>query len=114
MPQKVTPLVNRYVVTAPESGAVVVRGAEAVRTEGGADSVIRRGPHRGTGRLQGPQGGRPRGATYDVRGAGGEPVRTFRKDVKASLLRSTWHLTRGDRAAVGKERSVGVPLARRA
>ncbi|GCD32313.1 hypothetical protein OEIGOIKO_00024 [Streptomyces chrestomyceticus JCM 4735] len=89
MPQKVTPLVNWYVVTAPESGAVVVRGAEAVRAEGGADSVIRRGPHRGTGRLQGPQGDRPRGP----RTTSGAPTESpSERSARASRLAAAVHL----------------------
>ena len=31
------------------------------------------------------------GATYDVTDASGQPIGEFRKDFKASLLRSTWH-----------------------
>ncbi|MEV5593963.1 hypothetical protein [Streptomyces sp. NPDC052496] len=114
MTQKITPLVNRYVVTAPESGAVVAF-AEQKRFALKEELTLWSDEDR-TRELGGFKARKviDFGATYDVRGAGGEPVGTFRKDVKASLLRSTWHLTQGDRAAVGKERSVGVALARRA
>jgi hypothetical protein len=53
-------------------------------------------------------------ATYDVRDAAGAPLGTFRKDFGASLLRSTWHLEAPGIQAVGRERSAGIALARRA
>jgi hypothetical protein len=53
-------------------------------------------------------------ATYDVRDAAGAPLGTFRKDFGASLLRSTWHLEAPGVQAVGRERSAGIALARRA
>lgn len=54
------------------------------------------------------------GATYDVLDAGGTPIGLFRKDFKASLLRSTWHVEQpGLGVAVGQERSLPVALIRR-
>jgi hypothetical protein len=53
-------------------------------------------------------------ATYDVRDAAGAQLGTFRKDFGASLLRSTWHLEAPGIQAVGRERSAGIALARRA
>ncbi|MFC7549065.1 hypothetical protein [Plantactinospora sp. GCM10030261] len=54
------------------------------------------------------------GATYDVTDAGGSPIGLFRKDWKASLLRSTWHVEQpGLGVAVGQERSLPVALLRR-
>ncbi|MFF0479067.1 hypothetical protein [Streptomyces sp. NPDC004284] len=56
------------------------------------------------------------GATYDVFGASGTRLGSFRKDFGASLLRSTWHLSReGEgREATGQERNEVVALLRRA
>lgn len=54
------------------------------------------------------------GATYDVTGADGEVIGSFRKDFGRSLLRSTWHLQQGDLPEVtGQERNAGVALVRR-
>jgi uncharacterized protein YxjI len=54
------------------------------------------------------------GATYDVRDATGTSIGSFRKDFRRSLLRSTWHLEVPGLSAVGRERSTGIALARRA
>ncbi|MFB9237019.1 hypothetical protein ACFFWC_15890 [Plantactinospora siamensis] len=54
------------------------------------------------------------GATYDVLDAAGNPIGLFRKDFKASLLRSTWQVEQpGLGVAVGQERSLPVALLRR-
>lgn len=54
------------------------------------------------------------GATYDVTDANGTPIGLFRKDFKASLLRSTWHVEQpGLGPATGQERSLPVALLRR-
>jgi uncharacterized protein YxjI len=54
------------------------------------------------------------GATYDVTDASGTPIGLFRKDFKASLLRSTWHVEQpGLGQATGQERSLPVALLRR-
>ncbi|MEU9994816.1 hypothetical protein [Streptomyces sp. NPDC050848] len=114
MTQKITPLVNRYVVTAPEGGEVLAF-AEQKRLALKDQLTLWNGEDR-TRKLGGFQARQvvDFGATYDVTRAEGEVVGTFRKDVKASLVRSTWHLKQGDEAAaVGKERKLGVALARR-
>ncbi|MEE1820433.1 hypothetical protein PUR59_36145 [Streptomyces sp. SP18ES09] len=56
------------------------------------------------------------GATYDVVGASGTRLGSFRKNFGASLLRSTWHMSgEGDAAEVtGQERNETVALLRRA
>ena len=56
------------------------------------------------------------GATYDVVGASGTRLGSFRKNFGASLLRSTWHLSRegGTAEATGEERNETVALLRRA
>src|SRR6185369_9188706 len=52
--------------------------------------------------------------TYDVTDAAGTPVGTFKKDFKASLLRSTWHVEQpGVGVAIGQERSMPVAILRR-
>jgi uncharacterized protein YxjI len=54
-------------------------------------------------------------AGYDVTDAQGTPIGEFRKDFGKSLLRSTWHLATPDGlVAIGRERSQGVAVARRA
>lgn len=54
------------------------------------------------------------GATYDVTDASGAPIGQFRKDFKASLLRSTWHLSTPDGlTATGSERNPTVAIVRR-
>ncbi|MFF4456138.1 hypothetical protein [Streptomyces goshikiensis] len=114
MTQKITPLVNRYTVTTPDGGEVLAF-AEQKRLALKEELVLWSGEDR-TRRLGGFKARQviDFGATYDVTRPDGETVGTFRKDVKASLIRSTWHLTQGDEpAAVGKERRLGVALARR-
>jgi uncharacterized protein YxjI len=54
------------------------------------------------------------GATYDITDAAGNAIGLFRKDFKASLLRSTWIVEQpGLGAARGQERSLPVALVRR-
>jgi uncharacterized protein YxjI len=54
------------------------------------------------------------GATYDVVDHAGNAIGLFRKDFKASLLRSTWIVEQpGLGAARGQERSMPVALLRR-
>ncbi|MQA26280.1 MAG: hypothetical protein GEU94_12600 [Micromonosporaceae bacterium] len=54
------------------------------------------------------------GATYDVVDQSGRPLGLFRKDFKASLLRSTWHLEQpGLGTATGQEVSMLVAILRR-
>jgi uncharacterized protein YxjI len=53
------------------------------------------------------------GAAYDVWDHAGTPIGMFRKDFAKSLLRSTWHLEQQGIAAVGQERSAAVAIIRR-
>ncbi|MFX0593461.1 hypothetical protein [Melissospora conviva] len=54
------------------------------------------------------------GATYDVTDANGAPIGLFRKDFKASLLRSTWIVEQpGVGPMTGQERSFPIALLRR-
>lgn len=54
------------------------------------------------------------GATYDVTDASGRPIGLFRKDFKASLLRSTWIVEQpGYGEATGHERNQWVAILRR-
>ena len=53
------------------------------------------------------------GATYDVTDMAGQPIGLFRKDARKSFLRSTWHLEQGPQAAIGQERSPAVAIIRR-
>ncbi|MFJ8645392.1 hypothetical protein ACIRNI_04645 [Streptomyces sp. NPDC093546] len=115
MTQKVTALVNRYVITSPDGGQVVAF-AEQKRMKLKEEVTLWTGEDRSTvlARFK-AQSLIDFGATYDVTGADGTPVGSFRKDGKASLLRSTWHLTQGEEPPVtGRERSQGIALARRA
>jgi uncharacterized protein YxjI len=53
-------------------------------------------------------------ATYDVTDPQGRPIGTFRKDFKASLLSSTWHLEQpGLGVTTGSERNKTVAILRR-
>lgn len=54
------------------------------------------------------------GAAYDIVDAAGSPIGMFRKDFKASLLRSTWHLEQpGFGSMRGQERNQTVAILRR-
>ncbi|MFD1506271.1 hypothetical protein FE374_17275 [Georgenia yuyongxinii] len=50
---------------------------------------------------------------YDVWDAAGQPIGFFRKDFKASLVRSTWHVSGSGLEARGTERNRGVAVLRR-
>jgi uncharacterized protein YxjI len=52
-------------------------------------------------------------ATFDVTDAAGMPIGSFRKDFGKSLLRSTWHLDARGVSAVGQERNANIALLRR-
>jgi hypothetical protein len=53
-------------------------------------------------------------ATYDVTDPQGQPIGNFRKDFKASLLASTWHLEQpGLGVTTGSERSKAIAILRR-
>ncbi len=54
------------------------------------------------------------GATYDVTDAAGTPIGSFRKNFRASLLRSTWHLDQpGYGELTGQETNQWVAILRR-
>ncbi len=53
------------------------------------------------------------GSGYDVLDEHGRPVGFFRKDFRASLLRSTWHVSAPGLEASGRERSTAVAILRR-
>ena len=54
------------------------------------------------------------GATYDVTDAAGTPIGLFKKNVRESLLRTTWHLEQpGYGVMTGQETNLAVALLRR-
>src|SRR4051794_14784341 len=115
--QKITPMVNRYVVTVPtpdgQEGplvAFVEQKRLAFREEVTfyADEKKAQPSFRFKARNV-----LDLGSTYDVTTPDGASIGLFRKDFKRSLLRSTWHLEQGGLAAVGQERSNGLALLRR-
>ncbi|MEU4255609.1 MULTISPECIES: LURP-one-related/scramblase family protein [Streptomyces] len=90
--QRIAPLVNRYVVTAPDGGDVLAFAEQkrfALKEEltfwSGEDRARRLGGFKALKVLD-------LSAAYDVTGPDGRPLGFFRKDARASLLRSTWHL----------------------
>jgi uncharacterized protein YxjI len=115
--QKITPMVNRYVVTVPAAdgaegalAAFVEQKRLALREEVTffADEAKRVPLFRFKARQV-----LDVGATYDVTDAGGAVIGTFRKDFGKSLLRSTWHLEQGALQAIGQERSPALAVFRR-
>jgi uncharacterized protein YxjI len=117
MRQKLTLMVNRYVVSmeAPGGGeGEMVAFAEQKRmafreevtlyTDESRRSILCRFKARQVLDI---------GATYDVWDHAGVPIGMFRKDFAKSLLRSTWHLDQAGIAAVGQERSPVVAIVRR-
>jgi uncharacterized protein YxjI len=116
--QKITPMVNRYVVTVPtatgdegELVALVEQKRMAFREEVTffADEAKTRPLFRFKARQVIDVG-----ATYDVSGSDGAAIGLFRKDFKKSLLRSTWHLEQPPGLhAIGQERSPVVAVLRR-
>jgi hypothetical protein len=52
-------------------------------------------------------------AQHDVLDEHGQPLGMFSKDFRASLLRSTWHLSAPGIEAVGRERRLFIALLRR-
>lgn len=53
-------------------------------------------------------------ATYDITDGSGQPIGTFKKDFKKSLVNSTWHLEQpGLGVATGSERNAGLAVLRR-
>lgn len=117
--QKITPFVNRYVVSAPGGATVAFveqkRFAFREQVTFYTDESRRRRLFAFKARSFVDIG-----TTYDVTGGDGSSLGRFRKDFTRSLLRSTWHLepvahAAGDaRPAVGRERSLVVAVLRRA
>ena len=117
MRQKLTMMVNRYVVSleAPGGGeGEMVAFAEQKRlafreevtlyTDESRRAVLCRFKARQILDV---------GAAYDVWDHAGTPIGMFRKDFAKSLLRSTWHLEQQGITAVGQERSPVVAILRR-
>ena len=117
MRQKLTMMVNRYVVSleAPGGGeGEMVAFAEQKRmafreevtlyTDESRRAVLCRFKARQILDV---------GAAYDVWDHAGTPIGMFRKDFAKSLLRSTWHLEQQGITAVGQERSPVVAIVRR-
>jgi uncharacterized protein YxjI len=117
MRQKLTMMVNRYVITteAPGGGeGEMVAFAEQKRmafreevtmyTDDSRRAVLCRFKARQVFDVS---------ATYDVWDHAGTQIGMFRKDFAKSLMRSTWHLEQAGLAAVGQERSSGVAIGRR-
>jgi uncharacterized protein YxjI len=116
--QKITPMVNRYVVSLPtatgdegELVALVEQKRMAFREEVTffADEAKTQPLFRFKARQIIDVG-----ATYDVTAPDGTAIGLFRKDFKKSLLRSTWHLEQPPALhALGQERSPVVAVLRR-
>src|SRR4051794_31517330 len=115
--QKITPLVNRYIVTVPTPdgregplAAFVEQKRLAFREEVTfyADEKKAEPLFRFKARKVIDVA-----STYDVTEPDGTPIGLFRKDFKRSLLRSAWHIEQGSVAAMGQERSKGLALLRR-
>jgi uncharacterized protein YxjI len=115
--QKITPMINRYLVTVPtaegaegELVAFVEQKRLAFREEVTffADEARSQPLFRFKARQI-----LDVGATYDVTAADGASIGLFRKDFGKSLLRSTWHLEQPGVQAVGQERSPAVAIIRR-
>lgn len=115
--QKITPMINRYLVTVPTANgaegelvAFVEQKRLAFREEVTffADEARSQPLFRFKARQI-----LDVGATYDVTAADGAPIGLFRKDFGKSLLRSTWHLEQPGVQAVGQERSPAVAIIRR-
>lgn len=115
--QKITPMVNRYVVAVAASDgsegepvAFVEQKRMAFKEEVTffADEARTQALFRFKARSI-----MDFGATYDVTAIDGQPIGLFRKDARKSFLRSTWHLEQGAQSAVGQERSPAVAIIRR-
>src|SRR3954451_4099649 len=117
MRQKLTFMVNRYVISAEAPGGgegEMVAFAEQKRlafreevtlyTSEARTAVLCRFKARQVLDVSG---------TYDVWDDQGAQVGLFRKDFAKSLMRSTWHLEQPGITAVGQERSSAVAIGRR-
>lgn len=115
--QKITPIVNRYVVAIAnpdgsegqqvgfaEQKRMKLKEEVNVFTDESRSTLLFRFKARQVFDL---------GATYDVTAADGTQLGTFRKVAGKSLLRSTWELEQQGQTAVGQERSPAVAIIRR-
>jgi len=118
--QRITPMVNRYEVHLPaapgsqEEGALVAF-VEQKRLKLKEEFTIWADAEKSTA-LATIKADRALdvGASYAVTDPAGQVVGSFRKDFKASLLRSTFHLTDAEgRQITARERSLGRALFRR-
>ena len=115
--QKITPMVNRYVVAVANADGTEgeqVGFAEQKRMKLKEEVVVFSDESRSTPLF----GFKARqvfdlGATYDVTAPDGKQLGSFRKLAGKSLLRSTWELTQNGQTAIGQERSPAVAIIRR-
>ncbi|MEV5412847.1 hypothetical protein AB0K60_28925 [Thermopolyspora sp. NPDC052614] len=116
--QKITLMVNRYVVHVEEadgSEGPMVAFVEQKRLAFKEQVTLYTDESRG----QVLAGFKARkvidlGSGYDVVDDAGQPIGYFKKDFRASLLRSTWHLQQpGLPTITGRERNFAVSLVRR-
>ncbi|MEC5199585.1 uncharacterized protein YxjI [Arthrobacter sp. PL16] len=115
--QKITMMVNRYEIRAVNDDGTpgeLLAFAQQKRAAFREQVTFYRDESRGTALFSFKARQRlDVGATYDVMDATGQPIGSFRKDFRASILRSTWHLEAAGIQARGSERSAGVAVARR-
>jgi uncharacterized protein YxjI len=115
--QKITPMVNRYVVAVANddgSEGAPVGFAEQKRMKLKEEVVVYSDESRTLPlfRFKARQVF-DLGATYDVTSPDGGQLGTFRKLAGKSLLRSTWELEQNGQKAIGQERSPAVAIIRR-
>jgi uncharacterized protein YxjI len=115
--QKITPMVNRYVVAVANADGTEgeqVGFAEQKRLKLKEEVVVFSDESRTLPlfRFKARQVF-DLGATYDVTAADGTQLGTFRKLAGKSLLRSTWELEQHGQTAIGQERSPAVAIIRR-
>jgi uncharacterized protein YxjI len=115
--QKITMMVNRYEIRAANDDGTpgeLLAFAQQKRAAFREQVTFYRDESRGTALFSFKARQRlDVGATYDVMDATGQPIGSFRKDFRASILRSTWHLEAAGVQARGSERSAGIAVARR-
>jgi uncharacterized protein YxjI len=115
--QRITPMVNRYeirVANPDGSEGAVIAMAQQKRLAFKEQVTF----FADEGRTQPVFSFRARqrvdlGATYDVLDAAGTPIGSFRKDFKASLLRSSFHFSGPGFEAYGQERNRAIAIIRR-
>jgi len=117
MRQKLTMMVNRYVIFTEGPGGgegEMVAFAEQKRMAFKEEVTLYTDESRRAVlcRFKARQAFDP-SATYDVWDHQGQAIGMFRKDFAKSLLRSTWHLEQAGMTAVGSERSPMVAVFRR-